>query len=188
MAKPYIVERNGKIYVRIPYKDSTGKWKQKWQKAQSKSHAQRLIGPYLEQRDTLGGESLVNKDTLNAYLDRRFATRAKLKVSQSTFEDYQRPLENHVRDILGKKKLAHISVTVLQGLVNSMQEKSYQKDQASSMRKAPWHSIKQSVYHDNAGCNTGNNISREDLRQGTGGKPLCNECCSLNESICPPAI
>jgi len=63
-----------------------------------------------------------------------------------------------------------------------------QKDQARSMRKAPWHSIKQSVYHDNAECNTGSNISGEDLRQGTGGKPLCQECCSLNEAICPPAI
>jgi hypothetical protein len=63
-----------------------------------------------------------------------------------------------------------------------------QKDQLSSMQKASWHSIKQSVYHNNAECNTGNNISREDLRQGTGGKPLCQECCSLNESVCPPAI
>src|SRR5947199_4737893 len=46
-----------------------------------------------------------------------------------------------------------------------------QKDQASPMRKAPWHSTKESIYHENAGCNTGKNISDEDLRQGTGGKP-----------------
>jgi len=69
MAKPYIVERNGKVYVRIPYKDAEGKWKQKWQKADSRSHAQRLIGDLLDQRETLGGESLVNKDTFNEYLD-----------------------------------------------------------------------------------------------------------------------
>lgn len=25
-------------------------------------------------------------------------------------------------------------------------------------KKAPWHSIKQSVHHDNTNCNTGNNI------------------------------
>jgi hypothetical protein len=43
-------------------------------------------------------------------------------------------------------------------------------------KKSPWHSIKQSVHHDNTACNTGNNIESENLRQGTGGKPLCNEC------------
>jgi hypothetical protein len=46
--------------------------------------------------------------------------------------------------------------------------------------KAPWHSIHSSVYHNNTGCNTGNNIDLNDLRQGTGGKPLCQECNSLN--------
>jgi len=51
--------------------------------------------------------------------------RAKLKVSQSTFEDYQRLLINHVRPILGKKKLSQISVTHLQDLVNEMIKKGY---------------------------------------------------------------
>ena len=43
-------------------------------------------------------------------------------------------------------------------------------------KKAPWHSIKQSVYHDDTNCNAGNNIERENLRDGTGGKPKCQEC------------
>ncbi len=43
-------------------------------------------------------------------------------------------------------------------------------------KKDPWHSIKQDVHHNNTNCNTGNNIERENLRQGTGGKPLCKEC------------
>lgn len=47
-------------------------------------------------------------------------------------------------------------------------------------RTAPWNSIKQSVHHDNTSCNTGNNIERENLRAGTGGKPLCNECANLD--------
>lgn len=47
-------------------------------------------------------------------------------------------------------------------------------------KKDPWHSIKQSVHHNNTACNTGNNIERENLRQGTGGKPLCRECADLN--------
>jgi hypothetical protein len=44
---------------------------------------------------------------------------------------------------------------------------------------SPWHSIKQYVHHNNTECNTGNNIERENLRQGTGGKPLCQECADL---------
>ena len=47
-------------------------------------------------------------------------------------------------------------------------------------KKAPWHSTKQSVHHNNTDCNTGNNIETENLRQGTGGKPLCKECDRLS--------
>ncbi|HEY1294691.1 MAG TPA: hypothetical protein VGJ60_16560 [Chloroflexota bacterium] len=47
-------------------------------------------------------------------------------------------------------------------------------------RRAPWHSVLQYVHHDNTNCNTGNNIERENLRQGTGGKPLCRECADLD--------
>ncbi len=37
----------------------------------------------------------------------------------------------------------------------------------------------QNVHHNNTECNTGNNIERENIRQGTGGKPLCKECAGL---------
>jgi hypothetical protein len=47
-------------------------------------------------------------------------------------------------------------------------------------KKAPWHSIKQNVHHDNTNCNTGNNIEKENLRSGTGNKPLCSECAELD--------
>jgi len=47
-------------------------------------------------------------------------------------------------------------------------------------QKAPWHSVKQTVHHNNTNCNTGNNIERENLRSGNGGKPLCSECANLN--------
>lgn len=47
-------------------------------------------------------------------------------------------------------------------------------------KKSPWHSIKQHVHHNNTNCNTGNNIERENIRQGDGGKPLCSECAGLN--------
>ena len=47
-------------------------------------------------------------------------------------------------------------------------------------RKAPWHSILQQVHHNNTRCTEGNNIERWNLRQGTGGKPLCIHCHRLN--------
>ena len=47
-------------------------------------------------------------------------------------------------------------------------------------QKSPWHSIKQPHHHNNTECNTGNNIEKENRREGTGGKPLCKECADLN--------
>ena len=49
-------------------------------------------------------------------------------------------------------------------------------------KKSPWHSVKQPKHHNNTNCNTGNNIETENLRQGTGGKPLCEECKRLNDA------
>ena len=46
-------------------------------------------------------------------------------------------------------------------------------------KKSPWHSIKRDVYHNNTDCNTGNNIERENIRSGTGGKRLCKECAKV---------
>lgn len=43
-------------------------------------------------------------------------------------------------------------------------------------KKSPWHSVKANVHHNDTNCNTGNNIESENLRQGTGGKPLWAEC------------
>jgi hypothetical protein len=48
------------------------------------------------------------------------------------------------------------------------------------MKTSPWHSIKQQVHHNDTDCPEGNNIERENLRSGTGGKPLCQRCATLN--------
>ncbi len=47
-------------------------------------------------------------------------------------------------------------------------------------QRSPWHSEKSDVYHNNTNCNTGNNIEKENVRPGTGGKKLCDECKRLN--------
>ena len=52
---------------------------------------------------------------------------------------------------------------------------------SQAAKTGEWFSIKQSVYHNNSRCNTGHNIDPADLRQGTGGRPLCQECQSLNQ-------
>ncbi len=51
--------------------------------------------------------------------------------------------------------------------------------------KAPWHSVKPgtpNVHHNNSTCKTGDNIEPENVRQGTGGRPLCKECEGLNQA------
>ena len=44
------------------------------------------------------------------------------------------------------------------------------------MKKSPWHSVKANVHHVCTNCNAGKNIKQENLRSGTAGKPLCQEC------------
>jgi hypothetical protein len=48
--------------------------------------------------------------------------------------------------------------------------------------EGPWHSANSEVYHNNRNCQTGNSIAPENVQQGTGGKPLCEECERLNSS------
>ena len=44
---------------------------------------------------------------------------------------------------------------------------------------SPFHSVKESdrkVHHDNTSCTEGNNIEKENRRDGTGGRPKCDRC------------
>jgi hypothetical protein len=50
------------------------------------------------------------------------------------------------------------------------------------VRTSPWYSVKPSdrrVYHDNTLCTEGNNIERENRREGTDGRPRCEHCSRL---------
>lgn len=42
----------------------------------------------------------------------------------------------------------------------------------------PWYSIEpqSDVHHENTDCTEGNNIEPENVRAGTGGRRLCDEC------------
>jgi hypothetical protein len=48
--------------------------------------------------------------------------------------------------------------------------------------EGPWYSANSDVYHNNPNCQTGNSMNPENVRQGTGGKPLCEECQRLNSA------
>ena len=53
----------------------------------------------------------------------------------------------------------------------------------------PWHSVNSDIYHDNPDCQTGGSIDPENIRPGTGGKRLCEECARLDNaagSVAPP--
>ncbi len=45
----------------------------------------------------------------------------------------------------------------------------------------PWYSTKtMDRYHDETECNTGNNIEQENIAQGTGNLPKCEECIRIS--------
>ena len=43
-----------------------------------------------------------------------------------------------------------------------------------------WHAVDSDVYHDSPNCKTGNNIEAANVRPGTGGRRLCEECARLD--------
>ncbi|EKD43835.1 MAG: hypothetical protein ACD_72C00100G0006 [uncultured bacterium] len=51
------------------------------------------------------------------------------------------------------------------------------------MKVSPYHSIQPGieVYHNSNQCTEGNNIERQNRRQGTGGKRLCDHCKRLEK-------
>ena len=61
--------------------------------------------------------------------------------------------------------------------------KGVAKEATGALRgEGPWHSANSEVYHNNPNCQTGNSMNPENVRQGTGGKPLCGECEQLNNA------
>jgi MIP family channel proteins len=54
-------------------------------------------------------------------------------------------------------------------------------------QEGPWHSVNSDIYHDNPNCQTGNSIDPQNIRRGTGGNRLCEECARLNRAADPVA-
>jgi MIP family channel proteins len=54
-------------------------------------------------------------------------------------------------------------------------------------QEGPWHSVNSDIYHDNPDCQTGSSIAPENIRRGTGGNRLCEECARLDRAAGPVA-
>ena len=52
-------------------------------------------------------------------------------------------------------------------------------------QEGAWHSVNSDIYHDNPNCQTGSSIDPENLRWGTGGNRLCEECARLDRAAGP---
>ena len=116
------VERDGKIYARVSYTDSSGKRRQIWRRAESKSDAKEIAKKIERELDEFGSEVFEHQQTLDEYLDRWLAT-IKHAVSEKTYDDYESLLRRHVRPVLGKKILSKIKPLDLQGLIDRLRER-----------------------------------------------------------------
>ncbi len=67
------------------------------------------------------------------------------------------------------------------GLVEGVQN-TLRQTTGALKGEGPWYSANSDVYHNNRNCHTGNSMNPENVRQGTGGKPLCEECQRLNSA------
>ena len=52
-------------------------------------------------------------------------------------------------------------------------------------QEGSWHSVNSDIYHDNPNCQTGSSIAPENIRRGTGGNRLCEECARLDRAASP---
>ena len=52
-------------------------------------------------------------------------------------------------------------------------------------QEGTWHSVNSDIYHDNPNCQTGSSIAPENIRRGTGGNRLCEECARLDRAASP---
>jgi hypothetical protein len=67
------------------------------------------------------------------------------------------------------------------GLVEGVQN-TLRQTTGALKGEGEWYSANSDVYHNNPNCQTGNSMNPENVRQGTGGKPQCEECQRLNNA------
>ena len=108
-------------YARFTYTDSTGKQRQEWERAESKTDAKEKAKE-LERKYKKAPESFEYQGTVDQYLDKWLAS-TKQNVGGRTYQDYFNLLRLHVRPTLGKKKLSNLRPLNIQEMVDKLKEK-----------------------------------------------------------------
>lgn len=121
MKEKRYVEKDGKIYARVSYTDSSGKRKQVWRRAESKSDAKEIARD-LETQLRSGTESFEHKLTLSEYLD-KWLNHVKGKLAEKTVEGYELIVRLYIKPFLGKKQLTKIKPLDVQSMVDQLQGK-----------------------------------------------------------------
>jgi integrase len=137
------VERDGKFYARVTFTDSTGKRRQLWRKAESRSDAKELSKKL--SRELEGGtEPFEHKGTLSEYLDKWLVT-SKQKVGATTYEGYVGLMRLYVRPVLGDKKLSALRPMDIQEMVNGMVKRNLSPRTVRYTHAVLFRSLKQAV-------------------------------------------
>jgi hypothetical protein len=121
VAKRYVV-RDGKIYARVSYFDSTGKERQLWRRAESKSDARDLADDLAHSLKQFGSETFEHRLTVGEYLDKWLKS---LKLAERTHSCYETMLRLYVRPRLGNRKVASIRPLDVQELMNGDEGTSF---------------------------------------------------------------
>jgi integrase len=138
------VERNGKVYARKCYRDSTGKKRQIWRRVETKTQAKEKAGKLTEELNQFGVESFEHDLTLGEYLD-RWLKSVKNKVSEHTAGDYEAVLKRHVRPLLETRRLSKLRPLDFQSVVDNLNEQGFAPRTVKYVHTVLSSAIKQAV-------------------------------------------
>jgi integrase len=131
LTPPYCCWISEKLYARISYQDSQGKWKQASRlvkdelgiPSESPKDAARMVRQLQNEFDQKGPEAFSkDKTTLDAFLDQWLAV-VKPNIRERTYDDYENILRRYVRPSLGKRRVSDLDPKDIQRLIAAMQEK-----------------------------------------------------------------
>jgi hypothetical protein len=125
-------ERDGKICALVSYTDSTGKRRQIWRKAESKSDA-REIARNLKDQLRNGTEQFEHTLTVSEYLDKWFA-HIKDKRAEKTIEGYELIIRLYIKPHLGRKQLSKLEPLDVQGMIDTLRYRTLSTETTSHKR------------------------------------------------------
>jgi integrase len=141
LAKRYVI-RDGKIYARVSYFDSTGKERQLWRRAESRTEAKNLADDLAHSLRQFGTETFDHQLTVGEYLDKWLKS---LKLTERTCRCCETVLRLYVRPMFGKRKIASIRPLDVQELIDSLSERGLSSNTIRRTHVVLSRSLKQAV-------------------------------------------